>query len=181
MRGSAANRRVAARKRSEAQQHGRALARSGDPIHLAGCMLFWAEGSKDRNVVDFTNSDPDMVHLFLQFLRRSFGVTDDQLRLLLNCYVGQGLTLEEVEDWWLRRLDIPRSCLRKHTVNKNSRVSSRKRRTLLYGTARLRVCSTFIVQSIYGSIQEFAGIQRPEWLDCGLLTDETARREMGGA
>jgi hypothetical protein len=27
------------------------------------------------------------------------------------------------------------------------------------------VYSTFIVQSIYGAIQEYAGIDRPEWLD----------------
>jgi hypothetical protein len=122
-----------------------------------------------------------MVHLFLRFLRRSFGVGDEQLRLLLNCYLGQGLTLAELEDWWLRRLDIPRSCLCKHTVNRNSRASSRKRKTLPYGTARLRVCSTFIVQSIYGSIQEYARVDRPEWLDCDPLTDETPRRGMGGA
>ena len=31
--------------------------------------------------------------------------------------------------------------------------------------ARIRVNSTFVVQSIYGAIQEYAGIDRPEWLD----------------
>ena len=36
---------------------------------------------------------------------------------------------------------------------------------LPYGTARLALHSTFIVQSIYGAIQEYAGIDRPEWLD----------------
>ena len=36
---------------------------------------------------------------------------------------------------------------------------------LPYGTARLAMHSTFIVQSIYGAIQEYAGFARPEWLD----------------
>jgi hypothetical protein len=36
---------------------------------------------------------------------------------------------------------------------------------VLYGTGRLAVHSTFVVQSIYGGIQEIAGIDRPEWLD----------------
>lgn len=36
---------------------------------------------------------------------------------------------------------------------------------LPYGTARLAVHSTFIVQSIYGAIQEYACVARPEWLD----------------
>jgi len=28
------------------------------------------------------------------------------------------------------------------------------------------VYRTEIVQAIYGSIQEFAGFERPEWIDC---------------
>jgi hypothetical protein len=31
-------------------------------------------------------------------------------------------------------------------------------------TARVCLYSTFVVQSIYGAIQEYAGIDRPEWL-----------------
>lgn len=183
MRGSAANRRAAATRRLDAQEHGRTLARAADPIHLAGCMLFWAEGSKSRNVVDFTNSDPDMIGLFLRFLRESYEIQDEQIRLILNCHVGQGPTLADIENWWLQRLGLPPSCLCKHTVNGNSKASSRKRKTLPYGTARLRVCSTFIVQSIYGSIQEYACIDRPEWLDCAQLADGTLHRTpgMGGA
>lgn len=29
--------------------------------HIAGCMLYWAEGSKSRNSIQFVNSDPAMV------------------------------------------------------------------------------------------------------------------------
>ena len=35
---------------------------------------------------------------------------------------------------------------------------------LPYGTCRLSVHSTAIVQHIYGAIQEYAGFDRPEWL-----------------
>jgi hypothetical protein len=37
---------------------------------------------------------------------------------------------------------------------------------LVYGTAKITVHSTFIVQSIYGAIQEYVGVDRPAWLDC---------------
>ena len=37
--------------RSEAQEHGRVLARAGNALHQAGCMLYWAEGAKKRNGV----------------------------------------------------------------------------------------------------------------------------------
>jgi hypothetical protein len=35
---------------------------------------------------------------------------------------------------------------------------------LPYGTCRLAVHDTALVQSIYGAIQEHAGFERPEWL-----------------
>jgi hypothetical protein len=44
-----------------------------------------------------------------------------------------------------------------------SRASLRRRPPLVYGTARLVVGSTFLVQSIYGAIQEYARFDRPAW------------------
>ncbi|MGH3132336.1 MAG: hypothetical protein ACRDNY_01085, partial [Gaiellaceae bacterium] len=38
-------------RRQPFQEEGRILARRGDPLHVAGCMLYWAEGSKSRNAV----------------------------------------------------------------------------------------------------------------------------------
>jgi hypothetical protein len=149
-----------------AQEHGRALARAGDPLHIKGCMLHWAEGSKRRNSVMFTNSDDALIVVFLRFLRRCYGVTDDRMTLSVNCFLGNGLTIDEIQDWWLRRLELPASSLRTPAINRVSAASKRlKGNVLPYGTARLTVHSTFIAQSIYGAIQEYAGIERPEWLD----------------
>jgi hypothetical protein len=154
--------------RRRAQEHGRALARRGDPLHAAGCMLYWGEGPKGRNGIAFTNADIDMHRFFLRFLRESHDVHDDAVRLRVNCHLGNGLSIGQIEDWWLTALPLPRSCLRTATVNRASRASGRVRRPLIHGTAQLRVGSTWIVQSIYGAIQEYAGCARPEWLDLGL-------------
>jgi hypothetical protein len=55
--------------------------------------------------------------------------------------------------------------LRKSAVNVYSKHSQKKRRNRLpYGTLRVCVHSTRVVQSIYGSIQEYGGFERPEWL-----------------
>src|SRR3954469_1755577 len=59
--------RITREARLAAQERGRKLARAGDPLHCAGCMLFWAEGSKRRNHVTFTNADSEMVRYFLRF------------------------------------------------------------------------------------------------------------------
>jgi hypothetical protein len=161
------NTRRAREARLEAQALGRLVARVGEPLHQAGCMLYWAEGSKQRNAVVFTNSDDDMMRFFQRFLRECYGVKDEQLRLSVNCFLNNGKTLEEIEAWWLRRLGLPASSLTKATVNRPSSASKGIRRPLVHGTARLTVSSTRIVQSIYGAIQEYAGAQRPEWVDLG--------------
>jgi hypothetical protein len=51
-------------------------------------------------------------------------------------------------------------------VNHYSRSSQRKRTNRLpYGTCKLVVGSTEIVQQILGAIQEVADFKRPAWLD----------------
>ncbi len=155
--------RMAREARLDAQETGRVIARIDEPMHWAGCMLFWAEGSKRRNSVIFTNSDDGMMRFFLRFLRECYDVPDEKVRLSVNCFLGNGKTLDEIESWWLERLDLPPSCLRRATVNRPSSASKAVRKPLVHGTARLAVGSTRVVQSIYGAIQEYAGIERPEW------------------
>jgi predicted transcriptional regulator len=163
--GREATRRAARERRRKAQEHGRMLSREGDQLHAAGCMLYWAEGSNDRNTVVLTNSDADLVAYFLRFLRSYYAIPDERISLSINCHLSNGLELHEIERWWLDRLQLPPASLRSPTLNRYSTASLRKRRTLPYGTARVVVCSTFVVQSIYGGIQEYAGLSRDDWLD----------------
>ncbi|MGI8622765.1 MAG: hypothetical protein ACR2NB_04575 [Solirubrobacteraceae bacterium] len=62
----------------------------------------------------------------------------------------------------------------KSIVNRPSVASRGVRRPLLYGTARVTIESTFLAQSIFGAIQEIGGFERPEWLDLGLVSLQTA-------
>jgi transposase-like protein len=159
---------AAAKRRAERvcyQAHGQALARRGDPFHAAGCMLFWAEGSKHRNTVHFSNSDPEMVRFFLRFLRSFFDVRDEQVRVWCNLYADHAARQEEIEEFWLEELALPRTCLTKSTVNSYSKNSQRKRLNMLpYGTCRVSVHSTRVVQSLFGSIQQYADFSRRDWL-----------------
>jgi hypothetical protein len=147
----------------DAQELGRMIARIDEPRHQAGCMLYWAEGSKSRNSLAFVNSDDEMMRFFLRFLRELCDVPDERICLSVNVHLGNGLTLDDIEAWWLQRLELPPSCLRKAIVNRSSSASKGVHRPLLYGTARIVVHSTRLIQSVYGAIQEYAGIERPEW------------------
>jgi hypothetical protein len=160
-----ANAKRARAKRTQFQEHGRALARRGDRLHVAGCMLYWAEGSKSRNSVQFVNSDPEMVRYFVSFLRTHFRVADEAFRIDCNLFADHLDRQREIEQFWLNMLELPPTCLRKSTVNVYSKHSQKKRKNRLpYGTLRVCVHRTEIIQSIYGAIQEYGGFERPEWL-----------------
>jgi hypothetical protein len=138
-----------------------------DPLHMAGCLLYWAEGTKNRNKVLFANSDINMVRFFLEFLRGCLGVRPEDITMRLNVYTGNGLSVRQIEDHWLRALGLPRTALRGHTLNHAPTSSSgRKKNRLPYGVCTLSVLkSTWAVQHIYGAIQEYAGFEEPRWLD----------------
>jgi transcriptional regulator with XRE-family HTH domain len=158
---------AAARERRRAyQEDGRRFVYERDASYAAGCMLYWAEGDKSRNSARIANADPDLLACFATFLRRQFNVPSERMNLRCNLFADHLERQHEIEQYWLNRLDLPAASLRKSTVNTYSKYSLKKRANKLpYGTARLAVHSTQIVQTIYGSIQEYGGFDRPEWLD----------------
>jgi hypothetical protein len=151
--------------RAVCQADGRAAARQGDLLHQAGSMLYWAEGAKARCTIEFTNSDARMVRLFRVFLTDSLGIDVKAILFSLNVYTNNGLSISEIERYWLDFLALPQSSVRKHTLNRLPTSSSgRSRRKLVYGVCTLRVHNTWMLQHIYGAIQEYGGFDEPAWL-----------------
>lgn len=162
---AAANRERGLVRRRAFQEAGRVQSREGEELHIAGCMLYWAEGSKGKNAVQFVNSDPAMVRYFVKFLRAYYDITDEAFRIDCNLFADHLERQREIEQFWLDTLELPTSCLRKSTVNVYSKYSKKKRQGRLpYGTVRVCVHSTELVQQIYGAIQEYGGFERAEWL-----------------
>jgi hypothetical protein len=153
-------------RRREFQENGRSLARERGAMYAAGCMLYWAEGAKARNSAKLTNADPAVLAFFARFLRQEFAVADAAMSVYCNLFADHLDRQIEIEDFWLGTVGLDRSALRKSTVNVYSKYSQKKRvNKLPWGTCKLVVHSTEIVQTIYGSIQEYGGFDRPEWLD----------------
>jgi hypothetical protein len=165
LRGSRANAELARTRRQQYQEDGRRRAREGNTGYIAGCMLYWAEGEKAKDAVRFSNSDPHMIQLFAAFLREHFAVPDEKFRIRCWLYADHESRQREIEAFWLNLVGLRPENLSRSAVNRYSRASQGKRiNTLPYGTCRVAVCDTRIVQTIYGSIQELAGFERGEWL-----------------
>lgn len=160
--GAETNRRRGIEQRIAYQHQGRERAKTNNPLHLAGCMLYWAEGGKSRNQIHFANSDPHMQKLFIRFLREEFDVQDESIKVQIHCHSQDEIVQQKCKDYWLDVLDLPESSLNKIQVKKGS--ETRKNR-LEYGICAIRLYSTQITQHIFGAIQEYGRFDNPAWLD----------------
>jgi hypothetical protein len=159
--GSQVNRQKHLVLRKVYQEEGRTKAREMRPLHLAGCMLYWAEGGKIRNRIYFANSDPNMHVLFMRFLREEMGIHDSEIVMYIHCHTADEGQKRELEDFWLGLLHLTRANHRKTFTKKGSEI---QRSILQYGVCGIGVNKVSIAQHIYGAIQEYGGFEKPEWL-----------------
>lgn len=164
-RGSRANKAKHRQQREQYQQEGRIKAREGDLLHSWGCMLYWAEGNKARNMIAFSNSDVDMMRLFIRFLRESLSIANEDIRFRVNCYADTEVRQTQVIQYWCAALDLTHENARTHSFNARPTSSKQTSDKLKWGVCRVEVYSTRAIQHIYGAIQEYIGIDKENWLD----------------
>ncbi|MFC9324679.1 hypothetical protein [Kitasatospora sp. NPDC057015] len=98
-------------------------------LFLVGIALYWAEGSKDkpydrRESAAFINSDPDVVSVYLRWLRL-LGFGEERWRLRVS--IHESADVAAAERFWAGLAEVPverlsRSTLKRHnptTVRKN--------------------------------------------------------------
>jgi len=170
MRGGQTRRKIYYERRRQYQEEGRRLflRYKNDLLFVSGIVMYWCEGHKtnNKNRMRFSNSDVHMMEFFIDFLRKYYDVKNEQITLVIDCYLNNGLSLSEIENYWLTSLGLSKDCSRKHRVNyypKSSKKRTEKNK-LPYGVCHLSVGDTKVIQSIYGAIQEYGRFDRPEWL-----------------
>ncbi len=159
--GAKANRDKFMKIRMSYQQAGRLKAREMRPLHLAGCMLYWAEGAKARNRVYFANSDSNMHLMFIRFLREEMGIQNSEIVIYIHCHTSDPVEIKALEQYWTDLLGLDESNLRKTYTKKGSEI---QRSILEHGVCGVGVNRSEIVQHIYGAIQEYGGFDNPDWL-----------------
>lgn len=110
-------------------------------LWLAGIMLYWAEGSKQKETnisqgTKFSNSDSKMVRLFLKWLKEICGVTDDEIKCEL--YIHNSGNVKIANNYWnkhLKPLKINATYFKKNKIRTNRKNIGDK----YYGLVTLRV------------------------------------------
>jgi IS30 family transposase len=159
--GAQSNRMNALRQRKIYQEEGRQRAQQGSRLHYGGCMLYWAEGAKDRNRIQYANTDPHMHRVFIRFLREELLVTEKDFIVHIICHHHERDEQQLIEAYWLSVLQLQPHNLRTTTYKRGSETFHNH---LPNGVCNLNVYSTALVQHIYGAIQEYGGFEEPSWL-----------------
>lgn len=68
-------------------------------------MLYWAEGAKTFGVLQFSNTDPNLVKLFLTLLRKNYQIDESRLRVQLHLHYYHPRI--KTKEFWSTLLDIP--------------------------------------------------------------------------
>jgi len=125
-------------------------------LKVAGSMLYWAEGAKYNPamrsaVIDFVNSDPRMVKLFLSFLRIICGIDEKRLRVLLYCYANQDI--EVLKKYWYKVTEINFKQFTKPYVRED--FLPEKSGKMKYGLVHIRYHDKKLLIQIYNWINEY--------------------------
>jgi hypothetical protein len=138
-------------------QENKNLSSAQEGLKLAGLVLYWGEGYKTKlsHGIDFANSDPNMVEIFVKFLRQIYRVDEKRFRILLYCYVNQDVT--SLIDFWSKVARISKKQFTKPYIRKDFKEDGRK---MKYGMIHIRYADKKLFLSIMKSIEEMKSKMR---------------------
>ncbi|MEX2033142.1 MAG: hypothetical protein WD889_01095 [Candidatus Colwellbacteria bacterium] len=122
-------------------------------LKALGTMLYWAEGfqASYADIIDFTNSKPAMILLFLKFLRRICGINESKLRVYLYCYSNQDV--KSLINYWSKATKISKSQFTKPYVREDFRPE--KAGKMKYGLIHIRYYDKKLLELIRKWIEEY--------------------------
>ena len=125
-----------------------------------GTMLYWAEGYKGNDsvsAVDFANSDPLMIQIFIKFLRLVFKPDEKRFRIYLYCYSNQNI--ESLIKFWGKIAKIPKTQFSKPYIRTDFKENGRK---MKYGMIHIRYHDKKLLLEIKSMIQSY--VRKYAWI-----------------
>lgn len=127
-------------------------------LWLLGIALYWAEGSKEHRRaarVQFSNSDPRMIKLFLQWLKQCCNVPGDEIIFAIYLHETAFERKEETKEHWSKITGFSLDKFQSIVWKKNKIKTKRKNiGYYYYGLLRVIVCrSTNFNRKISGWIE----------------------------
>ncbi|MCX6713076.1 MAG: hypothetical protein NTY66_02625 [Candidatus Vogelbacteria bacterium] len=122
-----------------------------EELKLLGVILYWGEGYKAGETIDFANSDTEMIKAFLNFLRKICGIREDRLRVYMYCYSNQHPVA--LIKYWSNVTKIPAKQFTKPYVRQDYQLG--KEGKMRYGLIHIRYNDKKLWQVIMGWMEEY--------------------------
>lgn len=142
---------------------------TGRELWLMGLMLYWAEGSKEKDYnvsqgMIFSNSDPSMIKLWIKWSRECLKVSLDRIAFEIYIHDSYQNRISSVKKYWSTVTGFPLSKFGKIYLKRDNPGTKRKNRGPAYqGLLRVRIRkSTNLNRKIAGWIEGIC-------LQCGVV------------
>jgi transposase len=133
-------------------------------LMLLGAAIYWCEGRKAKpwnpdERIQFTNSDPMLLDVFLRFLE-SLGC--DRSSLTYRVSIHESADQERAVDWWIKRLNLPRERFKRTTLKRHLPRTNRRNTGVDYhGCLVVNVPKgREVYWLVEGVMRALAGVQR---------------------
>jgi len=115
-----------------------------------GLSLFWAEGGKrEKWMLRFTNSDPEMIKAMMRFYREICHVEENKIRLCIHLHPN--ISDKNAKKFWSELTNISINQFWKSQVNiSKSSLGKRPKDRLPYGTLHVIILDSNLVKKIRG-------------------------------
>ena len=126
---------------------------------LIGAALYWGEGTKFERIqgtpsVVFTNSDPEMIRVFLRFIRLILKIKEERIRSGINLYDAKKITISR--RYWSDVTKLPKERFYISQLVSRASAGKRDKRRLPYGTLSLRISNREEFYRIKGMVAGLA-------------------------
>lgn len=106
---------------------------------LLGLGLYMGEGTKLYEDVRIVNSDPQVIRVAMEWLRRSCGVPNQNFAAVVHLYPDSSPNASV--RYWSRVTGVPQRQFERVQIDRRLDKSNQKRRRLPYGTVHMKVYS----------------------------------------
>src|ERR1035437_1336323 len=127
-------------------------------LWLIGIVLYWAEGTKEKDFqpgisINFNNSDPRMIKVFIKWLLESCKVQKDRINYEIYIHENSKNSIDEARKFWSRVSGFPIDKFNKVYFKKNKIKKTNRKNTgdLYYGLLRVKVsASSSLLRQVAG-------------------------------
>jgi len=116
---------------------------------IAGVILYFAEGEKSGEHINFSNSDSRAIKFMVDWFREFCNIPEEKFRCSL--YIHDNLSESKAKEFWSKLTKIPFSQFRKSYIVKNNPNRLRKTKNL-YGVLRVGTSDVNLHRKIMGWI-----------------------------